>query len=80
MDNLNPDVKLEPIIIGQARIPINLIENNDKNRIFDGLVEIKMRNITPIGHLKLIIEIEEISGDINKLIDMRKVSNDIEVT
>ncbi len=80
MDHFNPDIKLEPIIIGQARIPINLIENMDKDRVFDGLVEIKFRNIIPIGYLKLIIDIEDIIEDVNEMINKRKITDDVEVT
>ena len=72
--------QMHPIIVGEAQIPINLIKNKENDKVFEGLLEVKLRNITSIGFLKLKIQVEdENSTEIINSICKRKLLEDMEV-
>jgi hypothetical protein len=44
---------LPNIIVGEFRIPINIIINNLGDNYFDGMIDLKLRNNIYIGQLKI---------------------------
>ena len=53
------NIQMSSIIIGENHVPINQIKKREKDSMFEGMLEIKLRNITTIGFLRLRIQIYE---------------------
>ena len=56
---------MSSIIIGENHVPINQIKKREKDSMFEGMLEIKLMNITTIGFLRLRIQIYESFKNIN---------------
>ena len=70
-----------PIIVGDNKIPLNIVITANKERCFDGQIEIKLRNLTTIGLLKLNIQInDENSAKILSTMFNRKILDDMELS
>lgn len=68
-----------PITIGDNRIPINILINANKERSFEGQMEIKLRNLTTIGLIKLKIQVDDQnSAKILSTISNRRILEDME--
>ena len=50
---------LPNITIGESKIPINLLYKNYKDSSFDGNLEIKLRNSSFVGYLKVLISVSD---------------------
>jgi len=77
----NLGLNLVPVIIGEARIPLNMIYKKSKEQSFDGLVEFYCRNNTFIGHIKvsLNLSLQNFENDelLMKLVN-KKILDDID--
>lgn len=54
---------LPPVIIGECRLPISQIANENGDNFFDGTVEIKLRNFSTIGNLKILVALSDKNFD-----------------